>query len=55
MAAFTEPRYDEDLVNKGYVDSLLENVEENLDAIDYNKNFCSQQTPKYHIKDTYID
>ena len=55
MASFTEPQYDEDLVNKGYVDSLLENVEEDLDAIDYNKNFGSQPTPPYHINDTYMD
>lgn len=51
----TEPKYDGDLVNKAYVDSLLGAVNVTLDRMDYNKNFGAQPIPPYYVNDTYMD
>jgi len=58
----TEPRYDEDLVNKAYVDNLLDNVDDLLSdvndefgALNYNKNYGSQPTTPYYVNDTYMN
>lgn len=48
------PVYDDDLVNKAYVDKLVSSsVEDVSSTLDYTKNWGAQPTPPYHVNDTW--
>lgn len=51
-----EPYYDEDLVNKAYLDKVLGNTTEIIENdINMVKNYGTQPQPPYHKGDTYTD
>ena len=50
----SDPVYDEDLVNLGYLKRIIEGGEENLPD-NISRHYGSQPTPPYYIGDTWID
>lgn len=50
----SDPLYDEDLVNLGYLKRIVEEAEENLSS-GVSKNYGSKPNPPYHKGDTWID
>ena len=64
MGVINEPRYDEDLVTKSYLDQTIENttytIDGELSKLDSSvsrraQNFGSEPTPPYYVNDTYMD
>lgn len=53
----TEPKYDEDVVNLGYLKKIVADPEGNLENIYENvsKHYASKPQPPYHKGDTWID
>lgn len=53
----TEPKYDEDLVNLGYLNKAIDNSEEKTDKkyADLSKNYANKPQPPYKKGDTWID
>ena len=53
----TEPKYDEDVVNLGYLKKIVADSEGNLENIYENvsKHYASKPQPPYHKGDTWID
>lgn len=60
MTNVNQPLYDDDLVNKAYVDKLVGGVEKDISDTNntvssISKNYGSQPAPPYHVNDTYMD
>ena len=57
----TDPKYDEDNVNLGYLKRIIEetetNIKDNIDAeySDVSRHFATKPQPPYHKGDTWID
>lgn len=53
----TEPKYDEDVVNLGYLKKIVADPEGNIENIYENvsKHYASKPQPPYHKGDTWID
>lgn len=53
----TEPKYDEDTVNLGYLKKVISDTEESIDDIYKNvsKHYATKPNPPYHKGDTWID
>lgn len=52
-----EPKYDEDVVNLGYLNRVIDNTEENINREYENvsRHYGSQPTPPYYKGDTWVD
>ena len=55
MTIINQPIYGEDLINKAYIDSLVEDTIPDVIYTNASKNFGSQPIPPYHINDTWTD
>lgn len=57
MASYNEPKYDTDLVNKGYLDKALDGSVSTVDKKLTSKshNFGSQPTVPYYVNDTWMN
>ena len=53
----TEPKYDEDVVNLGYLKKKISETEDNIDKqySNVSKHYASKPQPPYHQGDTWID
>lgn len=51
----TEPKYDEDVVNLGYLNKVLNNEIENAESITISRHYASRPKPPYYAGDTWID
>lgn len=53
----TEPKYDEDSVNLGYLKKVISNTEENIENTykDVSRHYASKPKPPYYEGDTWID
>lgn len=60
MATYNEPKYDTDLVNKGYLDKVVGIAEEDIKELGgsvskKNQNFGTQPTTPYYVNDTWMN
>ncbi len=51
----TEPKYDEDLVNLGYLKKAISDVQEDILPDNVSRHYGSQPVPPYYQGDTWID
>ena len=53
----TEPKYDEDVVNLGYLKKTISETEENVENAykDVSRHYASKPQPPYRKGDTWID